>query len=65
MVALFILHADEQKKIDYAITEQAITIAIVLNHVEYVDFKTLCTDLKCHRKLVFKTRQNRGSVTHN
>ena len=25
-----------------------------------VDFKILCTDGKCHRKLVFKTRQNRG-----
>ena len=34
MVALFILHRDEQKKIDPAITEQAIALAIVLNHVE-------------------------------
>ena len=28
-----------------------------------VDCKTFCTDRKCHRMLVFKTRQNRGSVT--
>ena len=61
---IHILHTDERKKIDSAITEQAIAIAIVLNHVlRRVDCKTFCTDRKCHRKLVFKTRQNRRSVT--
>ena len=33
------------------------------NKSRRVDCKTICTDRKCHGKLVFKTRQNRGSVT--
>ena len=53
--------AYERIEIDSAITEQAIAIAIVLKS-RRVDCTTFCTDRKCHRKLVFKTRQNRGPL---